>query len=186
MPAVRQLLSGAAMNCLPGRVRLPNAHRRAFWQASGAAHLRRKRAARGAARRRGARLSPHSSSPFRFSFNCSRARRRPRSPRPASPAPMTQRSPPSSGRCSAPRRNSAPMSTMRARLASMRRPAIAAINAPSAAAGLRPRLFVSPDAPAAPQRLDAGRRAIGAAPDFGAFPAAPARTNLARAPPLAV
>ena len=46
--------------------------------------------------------------------------------------------------------------------------------------------FVAPDAPSAPERLDAGRRTIGAAPDFGAFPARAARTNLARAPPLAV
>jgi hypothetical protein len=52
--------------------------------------------------------------------------------------------------------------------------------------GAQAAAFVSPDAPAAPQRLDAGRHAIGAAPDFGAFPASPARTNLARAPPLAV
>jgi hypothetical protein len=46
--------------------------------------------------------------------------------------------------------------------------------------------FVPPDAPALPQRLNDGRHTIGAAPDFGAFPTCPSRTNLARAPPLAV
>ena len=46
--------------------------------------------------------------------------------------------------------------------------------------------FVAADAPALPQRLDDGRDSIGAAPDFGAFPACPSRTNRARAPPLAV
>jgi hypothetical protein len=46
--------------------------------------------------------------------------------------------------------------------------------------------FVPPDAPALPQRLSDGRRAIGASPDFGAFSACSTRANLARAPPLAV
>jgi hypothetical protein len=46
--------------------------------------------------------------------------------------------------------------------------------------------FVPPDAPALPQRLNDGRHTIGAAPDFGAFPTCPSRTNLARAPPLSV
>ena len=46
--------------------------------------------------------------------------------------------------------------------------------------------FVPPDAPALPQRLNDGRHTIGAAPDFGAFPACPTRTSLARAPPLSV
>jgi hypothetical protein len=45
---------------------------------------------------------------------------------------------------------------------------------------------VPPDAPALPQRLNDGRHTIGAAPDFGAFPTCPTRTNLARAPPLSV
>jgi hypothetical protein len=46
--------------------------------------------------------------------------------------------------------------------------------------------FVPPDAPELPQRLNDGRHTIGAAPDFGAFPTCPSRTNLARAPPLSV
>jgi hypothetical protein len=46
--------------------------------------------------------------------------------------------------------------------------------------------FVPPDAPALPGRLNTGRHAIGAAPNFGAFPACPAHKNRARAPPLAV
>ena len=46
--------------------------------------------------------------------------------------------------------------------------------------------FFPPDAPALPTKLYAGRHAIGAAPDFGAFPACPAQPNRARAPPLAV
>jgi hypothetical protein len=47
-------------------------------------------------------------------------------------------------------------------------------------------VFIPPNAPALPQRLNAGRHTIGAAPAFGAFPACPTRTNLARAPPLSV
>jgi hypothetical protein len=46
--------------------------------------------------------------------------------------------------------------------------------------------YVPPDAPTLPARLDGGRHAVGAAPDFGAFPACPAQRNRARAPPLAV
>src|SRR5271168_1332410 len=46
--------------------------------------------------------------------------------------------------------------------------------------------FVAPDVPTLPVRLNAARYAIGAAPDFGAFPACPAQRNRARAPPLAV
>jgi hypothetical protein len=46
--------------------------------------------------------------------------------------------------------------------------------------------FVAPDAPTLPVRLNAARYAIGAAPDFGAFPACPAQRNRARAPPLTV
>jgi len=46
--------------------------------------------------------------------------------------------------------------------------------------------FVPPDAPALPDRLGADRRTIGAAPDFGAWPAAPIQPNHARAPPLVV
>jgi len=46
--------------------------------------------------------------------------------------------------------------------------------------------FVPPDAPALPERLGADCRTIGAAPDFGAWPAAPTQPNHARAPPLAV
>jgi hypothetical protein len=46
--------------------------------------------------------------------------------------------------------------------------------------------FVPPDAPALPVPLNAARYAIGAAPEFGAFPACPAQRNRARAPPLAV
>ena len=46
--------------------------------------------------------------------------------------------------------------------------------------------FVPPDAPTLPLRVNAGRVAIRAAPDFGAFSACPAQRNRARAPPLAV
>jgi hypothetical protein len=46
--------------------------------------------------------------------------------------------------------------------------------------------FVPPDAPTLPARVDAGRLASRAAPDFGAFSACPAQPNRARAPPLAV
>jgi hypothetical protein len=46
--------------------------------------------------------------------------------------------------------------------------------------------FVPPAAPALPERLNDGRHTIGAAPDFGAFPTCPTRTNLARAPPHSV
>jgi hypothetical protein len=46
--------------------------------------------------------------------------------------------------------------------------------------------FFPPDPPALPTKLDAGRHAIGAAPDFGAFSVCPAQPNRARAPPLAV
>jgi hypothetical protein len=46
--------------------------------------------------------------------------------------------------------------------------------------------FVPPDTLALPQRLNDGRHTIGAAPDFGAFPTCPTRTNLARAPPFSV
>src|SRR5271169_918546 len=46
--------------------------------------------------------------------------------------------------------------------------------------------FVAPDAPTLPVRLNAASYAIGAAPDFGAFPPCPAQRNRARAPPLAV
>jgi hypothetical protein len=46
--------------------------------------------------------------------------------------------------------------------------------------------FVAPDDSALPLRLNDGRHTIGATPDFGAFSASPPRTNLARAPPLAV
>ena len=45
--------------------------------------------------------------------------------------------------------------------------------------------FVAPDGPALPQRPNDGRFTIDAAPDRGAVFAYPARTNLARAPPLA-
>jgi hypothetical protein len=46
--------------------------------------------------------------------------------------------------------------------------------------------FVPPDAPTLPLRVSAGRVAVRAAPDFGAFSACPAQRNRARAPPLAV
>jgi len=46
--------------------------------------------------------------------------------------------------------------------------------------------FVPSDAPTLPRRLNAARYAIGAAPEFGAFSACPARRYRARAPPLAV
>lgn len=46
--------------------------------------------------------------------------------------------------------------------------------------------FVPPEAPTLPLRVNAGRVAIRAAPDFGAFSACPAQRNRARAPPLAV
>jgi hypothetical protein len=46
--------------------------------------------------------------------------------------------------------------------------------------------FVPPDAPSLPERLNASRHAIGAVLDIGGFSACPTRSNLARAPPLAV
>ena len=47
-------------------------------------------------------------------------------------------------------------------------------------------VYVPPDAPTLPVRLDASRHPVGAAPQFGAFAACPAQRNRARAPPLAV
>lgn len=46
--------------------------------------------------------------------------------------------------------------------------------------------YLPPNAPTLPATLSAIRHAIGAAPDFGAFPACPAQRNHARAPPLSV
>ena len=46
--------------------------------------------------------------------------------------------------------------------------------------------FVPRDAPTLPTRASAARYVVGAAPEFGAFPACPAQRNRARAPPLAV
>ena len=46
--------------------------------------------------------------------------------------------------------------------------------------------FVPPVAPTLPRPRNAARRAIGAAPHFGAFSACPAQPNRARAPPLAI
>jgi len=46
--------------------------------------------------------------------------------------------------------------------------------------------YIPPNAPTLPATLSAGRHAIGAAPDFGAFATSPAQRNRARAPPLSV
>ena len=124
------------INCVPSRIRLPNKASEGVWWASGAGHLRLERGARDGARSSGARPGPRCSSRFPSSFSFSPRRRRLRWPRPLSPAPMTRRSPPSSRRSSATRRNSAPMPTIRARRRSTG-PAIAAINVSSAAAPLR-------------------------------------------------
>ena len=102
------------------------------------------RGAAGIGPSRVARRWSRSSLRSRSSFSFSPPRRRPRSRRPPSPAPMTQRSPPSSRRSSATRPSSARTSTITARLASMRRSAIAAINVRSAASPLRPWLSYLP------------------------------------------
>ncbi len=46
--------------------------------------------------------------------------------------------------------------------------------------------FISPDAPALPERVNADSQAIRAGPDFLALFGCPAQSNRARAPPLAV
>ena len=63
---------------------------------------------------------------------------------------------------------------------------IATTNARCAGPPLRPTAFLPARCADSARTLNAIRHAIGAAPDFGAFPACPAQRNRARAPPLAV
>ena len=109
-----------------------------------------------------------------------------RSPRQLWQAPMTRRSPPSSRRSSATPRTSAPISTTRARPASTRRSAIAAINVRSAASPPRPWLLSRPTSRPCRGGSTQAAAAIRAAPRFGAFSPCPAQPNRARAPPPAV
>ena len=122
------------MNCVPSRLRLPNKGIGGmFWWASAAGNFCLGRGAGDGARTGGARPGPQCSSRFRSSFSFLPLRRRPRWPRPLSPAQTTRRSPPSSRRSLATPPNSASKSTTTKVRPSTRRPAIVAINVRSAA-----------------------------------------------------
>ena len=113
-------------------------------------------------------------------------RRRPRWPRPLSPAQTTRRSPPSSRRSLATPPNSASKSTTTKVRPSTRRPAIVAINVRSAASR-RPGCRVCLARSARLTRpIDSEAHAIRAPPSHDIRPAYPAQPNPARAPPLAI
>ena len=102
-------------------------------------------------------------------------------------APTRRRSPPISRRSSATPPASAPISTTRARPRRRRRAVIADDQCPLCRFAAQAVAFVPPDAPALPERLDAGRAYASALRLISApFPACPAQRNRARAPPLAV
>ena len=135
---------------------------------------------------RAARRWSRSSLRSRSSFSFSPPRRRPRSLRPPSPAPMTQRSPPSS------RRSSATPAELCAHINDHGAPGKHAPfghccdQCPLCRFAAQAVAFVPPDVPALPGRLDSDAHGIRAPPGQNVLPAYRAQPNRARAPPLAV